>query len=96
MFGVKLVNDQTWIKQKMSQNLPSFMYDIAGWHGVKFKYSLANDDMVQVTHNFKDHFINNSSNTNIYIARFTASHARLMLCDKLDYLQEVVLYFVAD
>ena len=51
-----------------------------------------NDDMVQMTYNFKDHFIDNSNNTNIYIACFT-SHARLMLYDKLHYLQEKVLYY---
>ena len=38
-----------------------------------------NDDMVQMTYNFKDHFIENSNNTNIFIACFTTSHARLML-----------------
>ena len=52
-----------------------------------------NDDMVQMTYNFKDHFIDNSNNTNIYIACFTTSHARLMLYDKLHYLQEKVLYY---
>ena len=36
-----------------------------------------NDDMVQMTYNFKDHFIDNSNNTNIYIACFTTSHKRL-------------------
>ena len=55
-----------------------------------------NDDMVQMTYNFKDHFIDNSNNTNIYIACFTTSHARLMLYDKIDYLQEKVLYFDTD
>ena len=44
-------------------------------------------------HNFKDYFINNSNNTNIYIAFFAISHAALMLYDKLDYLQEKVLYY---
>ena len=52
--------------------------------------------MVQMTYNFKDYFIDNSNNTNIYIACFTRSHARLMLYDKLDYLQEKVLYFDTD
>ena len=44
-----------------------------------------NDDMVQMTYNFKDHFIVNSNKTDIYIACFTKSYARLMLYDKLDY-----------
>ena len=59
-------------------------------------FQFINDDMVQMTYNFKDQFVNNSKNTNIYIACFTTSHARLMLYDKLDYLQEKVLYFDTD
>ena len=55
-----------------------------------------NDDMVQMTYNFKDHFFDNSNNTNIFIACFTTSHARLMLYDKLDYLQEKALYCDTD
>ena len=45
---------------------------------------------------FKDQFVDNSKNTNIYIACFTTSHAMLMLYDKLDYLNEKVLYFDTD
>ena len=52
--------------------------------------------MVQMTYNFKDQFVDNSNNTNIFIACFTTSHARLMLYDKLDYLNEKVLYFDTD
>ena len=52
--------------------------------------------MVQMTYNFKDQFVNNSKNTNVYIACFTTSHARLMLYDKLDYLNEKVLYLYTD
>ena len=59
-------------------------------------FQFINDDMVQMTYNFKDQFADNSNNTNIYIACFTTSHARLMLYDKLDYLNEKVLYFDTD
>ena len=53
--------------------------------------------MVQMTYNFKDQFVNNSKNTNVYIACFTTSHARLMLYNKLDNLKEkVLLYFDTD
>ena len=55
-----------------------------------------NDDMVQMTYNLKDQFVDNSKNTNVYIACFTTSHARLMLYNKLDYLNEQVLYFDTD
>ena len=59
-------------------------------------FQIINDDMVQMTYNFKDQFIDNSKNTSIYIACFTTSHARLMLCNKLDYLNDKVLYFDTD
>ena len=59
-------------------------------------FQFINDDMVQMTYNFKDQFVDNSKNTNIYIACFTTSHARLMLYNKLDYLNEKVLYFDTD
>ena len=45
-----------------------------------------NDDMVQMTYNFKDQFVDNSKNTNIFVACFKTSHAKLrMLYQKLDY-----------
>ena len=59
-------------------------------------FQFINDDMVQMTYNFKDQFVHNSKNTNVYIACFTTSHARLMPYDKLDYLNETVLYYDTD
>ena len=59
-------------------------------------FQFINDDMVQMTYNFKAQFVDNSKNTNIYIVYFTTSHARLMIYDKLNYLQERVLYFDTD
>ena len=55
-----------------------------------------NDDIVQMTYNFKDQSVDNSKNTNIYVACFTTSHARLILYNKLDHLQEKLLYFDTD
>ena len=59
-------------------------------------FQFINDDMVQMTCNFKDQFVDNFKNTNVYIACFTTSHARLMLYNKLDPLNEKVLYFNTD
>ena len=59
-------------------------------------FQFIKDDMAQMTYNFKDQFVDNSKNTNIYIACFTTSHARLMVYNKLDYLKEKVLYFDTD
>ena len=58
-------------------------------------FQFINDVMVQMTYNFKDQFVDNSKNTNVYIQCFTTSHARLMY-NKLDYLKEKVLYFDTD
>ena len=49
--------------------------------------------MAKMTYDLNDQFVDNSKNTNIYIACFTTSHARLMLYDKLHYLNETVLYY---
>ena len=59
-------------------------------------FQFISDDMVQMTYNLKDQFVDNSKNTNVYITCFTTSHARLMLHDKLDYLKEKVLFFDTD
>ena len=59
-------------------------------------FQFINDDMVQMTYNFKNQFVDNLKNTNVCIACFTTSHARLMLYNKLDYLKEKVLYFDTD
>lgn len=49
-----------------------------------------------MSYTYKNQFVDNSYNTNIYIACFTTSSARLMLYDILDYLGELALYFVSD
>ena len=55
-----------------------------------------NDDMVKMTYNMKDQFIDNSKDTNIFIAAFTTSHARIMLYEILDKLDDNVLGFDTD
>ena len=59
-------------------------------------FQFISDDMVQMTYNFKNQFVDNTKNTNVYIACFTTSHARLMLYEKLKYLNDKVLYFDTD
>ena len=51
-----------------------------------------NEDMVQTNYDFVD----NSKDTNIFIAAFTSSHARLMLYDVLDKLGDRVLGYDTD
>ena len=54
------------------------------------------EDMVQTAYDLKDQFVDNSNVTNIFIAAFTTSHARLKLYDVLDTLGEQVLGFDTD
>lgn len=54
-----------------------------------------NGEMVQMSYTYKDQFVDNSYNTNIFVACFTTSGSWLMY-DKLDYLDKQVLYFDTD
>ena len=55
-----------------------------------------NEDMVEMTYNLKDQFVDNSKDSNIFIAAFTTSHARMMLYEVLDKLGDTVLGFDTD
>ena len=101
----KLCLNSLWGKFGQRNNLTQTKYitDVSEFYEILLDDKLANknfqfinDDMVQMTYNLKDQFVDNHNNTNIFIACFTTSHARLMLYDKLDYLNEKVLYFDTD
>ena len=91
-FGQRSNMSQTKYVTEVSEFYEILLDDKLGNKNFQF----INDDMVQMTYNFKDQFVDNSNNTNIYIACFTTSHARLMLYNKLDYLKEKVLYLDTD
>ena len=97
----KLCLNSLWGKFGQRSNMPQTKYvtEVSEFYEILLDNKLDNinfqfisDDMVQMTYNFKDQFVDNSKNTNIYIACFTTSHARLMLYNKPDYLKEKVLY----
>ena len=101
----KLCLNSLWGKfgQRNNMSQTKYITDVSEFYEILLddklankNFQLINDDMVQMTYNFKDQFVDNSNNTNIFIACFTTSHARLMLYDKLDYLNEKVIYFDTD
>ena len=101
----KLCLNSLWGKfgQRNNMSQTKYVTDVSEFYEILLddklgnkNFQFINDDMVKMTYNFKDQFVDNSNNTNIYIACFTTSHARLMLYDKLDYLNEKVLYFDTD
>ena len=53
-------------------------------------------DMVQMSFNLKDQFVDNYNNTNIFVAAFTTSYAREMLHRVLDKLGDQVLGYDTD
>ena len=101
----KMCLNSLWGKfgQRNNMNQCKYVTDINEFYQVvlddtidNLNINFINEEMVQLSYTYKDQFINNSYNTNIYIACFTTSSARLMLYDKLDYLNEKVLYFDTD
>ena len=101
----KLCLNSLWGKfgQRNNMSQTKYIMDISEFYGILLddkldnkNFQFINDDMVQMTYKFKDQFVDNSNNMNIYIACFTTSHARLMLYKKLDYLNDKVLYFDTD
>ena len=101
----KLCLNSLWAKfgQRSNMSQTKYVTEVSEFHEILLddkldnkNFQFINDDMVQMTYNFKDQFVDNSKNTNVYIACFTTSHARLMLYNKLDYLNEKVLYFDTD
>jgi hypothetical protein len=61
-----------------------------------FNYKIVTDEMLEVTYRFKDVFVQDSFNTNEYIAAFTTANARLRLYDTLDKLGDAVIYYDTD
>ena len=101
----KLCLNSLWGRFRMQTNMSQTKYvtEVSEFYEILLddkldnkNFQFINDDMVQMTYNFKDQFVDNSKNTNVYIACFTTNHARLMLYNKLDYLKEKVLYFDTD
>lgn len=54
------------------------------------------DDLVEVSYKQINEYVGNENNTNIYIAAFTTSNARLRLYTMLDNLGEKVVYYDTD
>ena len=101
----KLCLNSLWGKfgQRLNMTQNKYITDVSEFYEIMLddkltnkNFQFINDDMIQMSYNFKDQFVDNSNNTNIFVACFTTSHARLMLYDKLDYLNEKVLYFDTD
>ena len=57
---------------------------------------LCTDDVMEVVYTSKDDNVVKGTKTNIFVAAFTTSYARLKLYESLDVLQQQVLYYDTD
>jgi len=60
------------------------------------QFTELNENCMEVSYEIKDEFVNNDYSTNIGVAAFTTSSARLRLYQGLEYLNRQVLYFDTD
>ena len=91
-FGQRVNMTQTRYVTKLKEFYRILLNDTYENLGVLF----LNDDMVQMTYTIKDQFVDNYYNTNIYIAAFTTSHARVMLYDVLDKVGDAAVGYDTD
>ena len=101
----KICLNSLWGKFGQRQNMSQTEYvtDIKRFYEIllddrlnNIKLNFINDDMVQISYNFKDQYIENDNNTNVFIAALTTSSARLRLYQMLDYLGDKVIYYDTD
>jgi hypothetical protein len=101
----KICLNPLWGKfgQRRSMTQTEYVTDVKRWYQLLFDDRLKisntvfiNENIVQVTYKYKDHFVQNNFSTNVYIAAFTTSNARLRLYDMLDKLGQSVAYYDTD
>jgi G:T-mismatch repair DNA endonuclease (very short patch repair protein) len=97
----KLCLNNLWGKfgQRDNMSKNEFVYDVKKYNDILFNDKLddifeteINEEVVQMNWKLKDAFVENNYNTNIFIAAFTTSYARIKLYRMLDYLGEQVAY----
>ena len=88
-------------RQNMTQT--KYVVDVKEWYKLILNDKITisnmvfiNENVVQVTYKYKDWYVQDPFSTNIYIAAFTTSNARLRLYDMLDKLGQSVAYYDTD
>ena len=101
----KICLNTLWGKFGQRQNMSQTEYvtDIKRFYEIllddrldNINLNFINEDMVQMSYCFKDQYVENDNNTNVFIAAFTTSSARLRLYKMLDYLGDKVAYYDTD
>ena len=104
-FIAKLCLNSLWGKfgQKQNMRVEKYITDVAEFYKILLddKKNIQNvyfptDNMCYISWFLDDGFVKYSTKTNIHIAAFTTSHARLRLYEMLEYIDRKVLYFDTD
>jgi len=101
----KICLNSLWGKFGQRQNMTQTEYvtDVKRWYKLLLddrleisKTVFINENIVQVTYKYKDQYVVDTFSTNVYIAAFTTSNARLRLYNMLDNLGQAVAYYDTD
>ncbi|KAK7605181.1 hypothetical protein V9T40_007039 [Parthenolecanium corni] len=101
----KLCLNSLWGKFGQRNNMPAteFVTDACRFYEILLDDRLQDinvlyltDEMLQVNYKYKDKYLENKYNTNIFIAVYTTAQARLKLYDQLSALDRAVLYCDTD
>ncbi|XP_072377781.1 uncharacterized protein [Diabrotica undecimpunctata] len=101
----KICLNSLWGKfgQRMNMKQTEYVVDIKRWYEVLMNdkinltnVTFINDNIAQVSYDYKDVFVEDPTSTNIFVALFTTSNARLRLYEMIDRLGEAVAYFDTD
>ena len=101
----KLCLNSLWGKFGQRQNMASteFITDPCRFYEILLDDRLTDlnvfyisDEMVQVNYKYKDYYVENNHNTNIFVAVYTTANARLRLYEQLSKLDKNVLYCDTD
>ena len=101
----KLCLNSLWGKFGQRNNMPSTEYvtDACRFYEILLDDRLQDinvlyltDEMLQVNYKYKDKYLENKFNTNIFIAVYTTANARLKLYEQLSVLDKAVLYCDTD
>jgi hypothetical protein len=91
-----------WEKFGQRQNITQTEYvtNVKRWYQILLNDKLEisntcfiNENIVQVTYKYKDQYVVDNFSTNVYIAAFTTSNARLRFYDMLDKLGQAVAHY---
>jgi hypothetical protein len=101
----KICLNSLWGKfgQKQNMGATEYVTDVKRFYEILLDDRLdnihineLNENILQIDYKYKDCYVENDFNTNIFIAAFATANARLRLYEMLDILEESIVYYDTD